>query len=49
MMDDGEDARPGWGVWGGVFLYFWVENWMEYDKEVDIATDDDEYAVGNAS
>jgi hypothetical protein len=20
--DDGEDARPGWGVWGGVFFLF---------------------------
>ncbi len=22
-MDDGENARPGWGVWGGVFFVFW--------------------------
>ncbi len=21
--DDGEDARPGWSVWGGVFFSFW--------------------------
>ncbi len=21
--DDGEDARPGWSVWGGVFFLFW--------------------------
>ena len=21
--DDGEDARPGWRVWGGVFFLFW--------------------------
>ncbi len=20
--DDGEDARPGWSVWGGVFFFF---------------------------
>ncbi len=49
MMDDGEDAQPGWGVWGGVFLYFGAANWMEYDKEVDIAANDDEYALGDDS
>ncbi len=21
--DDGEDAQPGWSVWGGVFFLFW--------------------------
>ncbi len=21
--DDGEDAQPGWSIWGGVFLLFW--------------------------
>ena len=26
MMDDGEDARLGWGVWGGCFLYFGAAN-----------------------
>jgi hypothetical protein len=25
-MDDGEDARPGWSVWGGCFFYFGVAN-----------------------
>ncbi len=22
MMDDGEDAQPGWGVWEGCFFVF---------------------------
>jgi hypothetical protein len=22
-MDDGEDVRPGWSVWGGVLFLFW--------------------------
>ncbi len=25
-MDDGEDARPGWSVWGGCFSYFGAAN-----------------------
>jgi hypothetical protein len=25
-MDDGEDARPGWSVWGGCFSYFGATN-----------------------
>ncbi len=24
--DDGEDARPGWSVWGGCFSYFGAAN-----------------------
>jgi hypothetical protein len=24
--DDGEDARPGWSVWGGCFSYFGTAN-----------------------
>ncbi len=24
--DDGEDARPGWSVWGGCFSYFRAAN-----------------------
>ncbi len=49
MIEDGEDAWPGWGVWGGCFLYFGAANRMEYDEEVDIAAGDDEYAVGDDS
>ncbi len=25
-MDDGEDARPGWSVWGGCFSYLGAAN-----------------------
>jgi hypothetical protein len=25
-MDEGEDARPGWSVWGGCFSYFGAAN-----------------------
>jgi hypothetical protein len=27
-MDDGEDVRLGWSVWGGLFSYFGAANWM---------------------
>ncbi len=26
MRDDGEDARPGWSVWGGGVSYFGAAN-----------------------
>jgi hypothetical protein len=46
-MDDGEDAWPGWSVWEGVFLISGQQFDMEYAKEVDIANDDVEYAIGS--
>ncbi len=35
--DDGEDARPGWSVWGGVFLIFGrqIERQKNYKNKYD--------------
>ncbi len=35
--DDGEAARPGWSVWGGVFFLFWggkLNNKKNYKNKI---------------